>query len=92
MELKEAYRNERFKVLNVSLNLGEAMPLHAASSDAFVIAKKGKGKIGFADREVILSQGETILIKANEPHKMEILEDFSSSIILEPDAKINFVS
>ncbi|HTM67227.1 MAG TPA: cupin domain-containing protein [Flavipsychrobacter sp.] len=91
MEMKEAYRNERFKVLNVSLNFGEAMPLHQASSDAFIIGRKGKGKISFADREVFLSAGETVLIKANEPHKMDILEDFSSSIILEPDAKINFV-
>jgi len=91
MEMKEAYRNERFKVLNVSLAFGEAMPLHAASSDAFIIGRKGKGKISFADREVILSAGETVLIKAREPHKMDIIEDFSSSIILEPDAKIEFV-
>lgn len=91
MEIKETFRNEHFKVLNVTLNLGEAMPLHEASSDAYVISKKGKGKISFTDREVILSQGESILIKAHEPHKMEIFEDFNSSVILEPNAKINFV-
>lgn len=91
MEMKEAYKCERFKVLNVSLLAGETMPLHKASSDVFVINRKGKGKISFADREVVLSEGDSILIKANEPHKMEILENFSSSIILEPDAQINFV-
>lgn len=91
MEMNEVYKNERFKVLNVVLNMGEAMPLHEATSDAFIIGRKGKGKITFKDRQVVLSQGETLLIKAHEPHKMDILEDFSSSIILEPEAKINFV-
>jgi len=91
MEMKESYRNERFKVLNVSLNLGESMPLHKATSDAYVIAKKGKGKVSFSDREVVLSQGDSLLIKAQEQHKMNILEDFSASIILEPEANIEFV-
>ena len=90
MEMKEVYSNDRYKVLSVLLNMGEAMPLHHATSDAFIIGKKGKGKITFADRQVILSQGDTLLIKANEPHKMEILEDFSSCIILDHDGRINF--
>ena len=88
--MKEVYSNDQFKVLSVTLNLGEAMPLHHATSDAFIIGKKGKGRITFADRQVILSQGETLLIKANEPHKMEILEDFSSCIILGIEGRINF--
>lgn len=91
MEMKEVYSNDSYKVLSVSLSKGEAMPLHEATSDAFLIGKKGRGKISFADRQVTLSQGETLLIKAHEQHRMEILEDFSSCIILEPDAIINFV-
>lgn len=90
MEMKEVYGNEQYKVLSVTLNIGEAMPLHHATSDAFIIAKKGKGKISFADRQVILSQGETLLIKANEPHKMDILEDFSSCVILSAQGRIDF--
>lgn len=88
--MKEVYGNDRYKVLSVTLSVGEAMPLHHATSDAFIIGKKGKGKISFTDREVILAQGDTLLIKACEPHRMEILEDFSSCIILENDARINF--
>ena len=89
--MKEVYSNDKYKVLNVTLNIGEKMPLHEATSDAFLIGKKGKGRITFADRIVELCQGETLLIKAHEQHKMEILEDFSSSIILENDGKINFI-
>lgn len=91
MEMKEAFRNDHYKVLQVSLNYGESMPQHQATSDTFVINRKGKGRISFTDREVLLSQGETLLIKANEPHQMEIIEDFSATIILEPEAQINFV-
>ena len=90
MEMKEVYSNEQYKVLSVMLNVGEAMPLHYATSDAFIIGKKGKGKISFADRHVLLSQGETLLIKANEPHSMEIIEDFSSCVILSAAGRINF--
>ncbi len=91
MPLKESFRNDSYKVLEVTFKKGEGMPLHKASSDAFVINRKGTGKITFEDREVLLSQGDTVLIKANEPHKMDILEDFNASIILEPNASIDFV-
>lgn len=88
--MKEVFANTKYKVLRVALNVGESMPLHHATCNAFVINNKGKGKISFSDREVILSQGESILIPANEPHKMEILEDFISFIILDSDGHIDF--
>ncbi|WP_018614496.1 cupin domain-containing protein [Segetibacter koreensis] len=90
MEMKEVYKNDLYKILSVSLNVSEAMPLHYATSDAFIIVKKGKGRISFADRQVTLMQGESLLIKANETHKMEILEDFSANVILNAEARINF--
>jgi quercetin dioxygenase-like cupin family protein len=90
MEMKEIYCNEKYKVLAVTLNVGEKMPLHEATSDAFLICRKGKGRITFKDRIVDLSVGETLLIKAHEKHQMEILEDFCSCITLENDGKIKF--
>jgi hypothetical protein len=32
-----------------------------------------------------------LLIKANEPHQMQVLEDFYSNIILETDGRISFI-
>jgi len=90
MEMKEIYNCDHYKVLNVKLNVGEKMPLHQATSNAFIICKKGKGRITFSDRVVDVCENETLLIKANEQHKMEILEDFCSNIILEGDGKITF--
>ncbi len=90
MEMKEIHRSDRYKVLSVTLKVGEQMPLHEASSDAFVILKKGKGRVSFADRQVELCAGETLLIRAHDQHRMEVLEDFSSCIILDSDARIEF--
>ena len=91
MEMKEIYNCDKYKVLNVELNVGEKMPLHEATSDAFIICRKGKGLITFSDRVVDIFQSETLLIKAHEQHKLEIIEDFSACIILENDGKINFI-
>jgi quercetin dioxygenase-like cupin family protein len=91
MEMKEIYSCDHYKVLNVILNAGEKMPLHEATSNAFLICKKGKGRITFSDRVVDVCANDTLLLKANEQHQVEILEDFCSSVILEADGKINFI-
>lgn len=49
--------------------------------------QKGKGRITFFDRIVDVRQGETLLISANEQHKLEVLEDFCSCITLENDGR-----
>lgn len=91
MEMKEVYSCNKYKVLHVTLNMGEKMPLHEATSDAFLICKKGKGRITFKDRVVDVSIGDTLLIKSHQQHKLEILEDFAACITLENDGKINFI-
>lgn len=91
MEMNEVYNCDDYKVLNVVLNVGEKMPLHEASSDAFVICKKGKGRVTFSDKVVDICANETLLIKANEPHQLEVLEDFCSNIILGSSGRIRFL-
>lgn len=89
--MTEVYSCDKYKVLNVALNVGEKMPLHKATSDAFLICKKGKGKITFSDRMVDIRQGETLLINKNEQHTLEVIDDFCSCVILENDGRINFI-
>lgn len=89
--MNEVYNCDDYKVLNVVLNVGEKMPLHEASSDAFVICKKGKGRVTFSDKVVDICANETLLIKANEPHRLEVLEDFCSNIILGSSGRIRFL-
>ncbi|HMU97807.1 MAG TPA: cupin domain-containing protein [Chitinophagales bacterium] len=91
MNFTEVHKNENYKVTEVFLELGEKMPLHQATSNAFVICRNGKSKLTFFDKTLVLSQGESILIQANDPHELEVLENFSASIIMDPDAKIDFL-
>lgn len=91
MEMKQLYNGNYYKVMEVTLNDGEAMPLHHATSDAFIIVKEGSGKIIFSDSEVDLQQGSTQLIAANKEHRLQINENFKACIILAPDAAIKFL-
>ena len=91
MEMKQLFSNSHYKVLEVSLNNGESMLLHKATSDAFIIVKKGAGKIIFVDREIQLMQGATQLIPANEQHQLTINDDFNACIILASQAEIKFI-
>jgi len=90
MEMKQIYSSEHYKIMNVLLNEGESMPRHRATSDAFIIVQKGKGKLSFDDRAVELQQGSTQQIPANAPHKLEIMEDFSACVIMAKEAEIKF--
>ncbi len=91
MGMKQLFSNNYYKVMEVALNSGEALPLHKASSDAFIIVKEGSGKIIFADHEVELHQGSTQLIPANEEHRLQIHETFNACIILASDGAIKFL-
>ncbi len=89
--MKQLYSNNYYKVMEVALNGGEAMPLHQATSDAFIIVKEGSGKVIFSDNEVELHQGLTLLIPANKEHRLQINETFNACIILAHDAAIKFL-
>ena len=58
--MKKLFSNNYYKVMEVALNVGETMPLHKATSDAFIIVKEGSAKIIFSDVEVELHQGSTL--------------------------------
>lgn len=89
--MKEIYAGEHFKVKEVILSSGQVMPEHRATSDAFVIVKKGMGRLIFSDSEVELKPGTTVLIPARQPHKMEITEDFNACVVFEKDGEIQFL-
>ncbi|CAN5534229.1 hypothetical protein BH11BAC2_BH11BAC2_16590 [soil metagenome] len=66
------------------------MPNHKATSDAFVIVKKGKGVIIFGDKEIELQQDSTQLISANANHTLEVMEHFSACIVFPIEGEIEF--
>lgn len=90
MEIVEVDSNDQYKVLSVSLQAGEEIPLHHATSDALLIGRKGTGRIIFADRQITISQGDSLMIKADELHRLDIKEDFSSYLVLDLNGVIKF--
>lgn len=91
MEIKKVFEGNSFKIMNVTLNKGENIPKHKATSIAFIIVKKGNGKIIFDDKEIELKQDSTQLIPANENHTLEVMEDFSASIVFPIEGEIEFI-
>ncbi|MDQ6890704.1 MAG: cupin domain-containing protein [Bacteroidota bacterium] len=89
--MKQLFSNNYYKVMEVALNGGEAMPLHQATSDAFIIVKDGSGKIIFSDNEIELHQGSTQLIPANTQHRLQVHDAFKACIILASEAAIKFL-
>lgn len=89
--MKQLFSNNYYKVMEVSLNAGEAMPQHQSTSDAFIIVQEGSGKIIFSDNEVELHQGSTQLIPANKEHMLQVHDVFKACVILAPDAAIKFL-
>ena len=92
MEMKQLFGNSQYKVMDVALNAGEGMPLHKATSDAFVIVKEGTGKIIFADKEVELSQGTAVHIPANKVHKLQVNDKFNACVVFAAESEINFLN
>lgn len=90
MEMKEIHANAAYKILRVTLAKGEEMPRHYASSDAFLIVEKGKANVRLLKKEEVLAQGTTLHIPADEPHNLQVLEDFIAYVVLAADAQIQF--
>jgi mannose-6-phosphate isomerase-like protein (cupin superfamily) len=91
MEMKQLFSNSHYKILEVWLKKDELMPLHKATSDAFIIVKSGTGKIIFDDSEVELFQGVTQLIPEDKHHKLQVTGTFNACIILASQAEIKFL-
>lgn len=87
MEFKQEYKNDHFRAVRLILNKEEQLPDHKTASEALLIVVNGKAKIHFSEREILLEQGITFTIPANEIHKVEAIEDFSAIIIFPTNKK-----
>lgn len=89
MKLEEVYGGKSYKVLNAQVPTGGVMPEHYATSDAFVIVRKGEANINFMDgTKANIKEGTTYLIPGNKQHNLEVVKDFDAIIVIGPEAKI----
>jgi quercetin dioxygenase-like cupin family protein len=91
MEMQEYFKNDVYKVLHAMLKKGEVMPRHVATTDSYMIVKSGKGRISFDTEAIDLVCDSTQLIPANQPHQLEILEDFDACIVMASAGQIQFL-
>ena len=89
--IKQLYNNDHYKVMEVSLNSGEGLSQHKATSEAFLIVQQGTGKIIFSDNEVELQQGSTVVIPADKEHSLEVNDLFRACVIFPTGAGIKFL-
>ncbi|MCO5249088.1 MAG: hypothetical protein M9887_09090 [Chitinophagales bacterium] len=91
MKNDRIYKGENFKVLKIEIQKGEFFPVHNSTEDVFIFINKGKCKFSFEQKESsTLSIGECLIIRANEHHRVDALEDSEISIVIQSDGKIAF--
>lgn len=72
--------------LSISLfafDKGEGLSTHSAPGDAMVYVTEGSVKINIGDDiEIVLSEGETVVMPSNTPHALHALEKFKMMLIV----------
>lgn len=61
---------------------GEGLSEHSAPFDALVIGLAGQGVVTISGNPYEISAGEAILMPANEPHGIKVIEDFKMLLIM----------
>ncbi len=65
-----------------SFDKGESLSEHTAPFDALVYVFDGKAEISISGEKFLLSNGNMIIMPANEPHALIALEKFKMMLIM----------
>ncbi len=66
---------ERLMVAMIELKAGAIVPTHQHENEQLSYCTSGSMRFTFPDRELVLQQGEVLLIPGGLPHSAEMLED-----------------
>lgn len=90
MGLEKIYGNRGCKVMKAEIPAGSRMPVHHATSEAFVMVTKGKAELIYSDKEEPLHAGIQVCIPKGKPHTLQVTEDFEAFIVIGGAASIEF--
>lgn len=65
-----------------AFDLDQTLSEHTAPYDALVIVIEGSVKIKISGREVLLDEGQMIIMPANQPHALEAVTRFQMILIM----------
>lgn len=80
-----------FKVLQVTGSEGMTMPQHISTKEAVVTVQKGSAMLKINGNEHLLTQHQSFVIPAGEPHSLTIKENFQAVAVMATDSEIKFV-
>ncbi len=61
---------------------GRGLSEHTAPFDALVLIIDGEAEVSISSRPIRLTQGETIIMPANEPHSLRALKRFKMMLVM----------
>jgi quercetin dioxygenase-like cupin family protein len=74
----------RVSVAKFSLARGTAVPSHAHENEQVSYVVRGALKFRFSDRDVMVRDGEVIVIPGNVPHGVDVVEDSEAIDVFTP--------
>ena len=79
---KTLAQNYHVSITLFSFDKGEEISTHKSDGDALVTCLDGVGLITIDDKEYILHEGESIVMKANHPHAVSGKEKFKMLLVV----------
>ena len=75
-------KNRNGNITLFAFDKGENLSEHTAPFDATVIIIEGSAKITIDGKDVLLKEGQMIIMPANIPHALEAIEPFKMLLIM----------
>lgn len=90
MGIEKILGRKEYQVMKANIPAGSRMPVHYATSEAFVMVTKGTAELIFSDRQQDLEAGMHVIIAERKPHTLKIRSDFEAFIVIGGSATIEF--
>lgn len=75
-------KDHKGTVTTFAFSKGEGLSEHSAPYDALVVNLGGEGAVVISGKTHLLSEGEAIIMPANEPHAIKAMSDFKMLLIM----------
>lgn len=91
-QVKISKSGKEFKILNVTGTNGSTMASHFSTGEAILSVMRGEALLKLGEKEIHLLPGELVIIPAEEPHTLAILNEFEANVIMAIDSEIKFLN
>ena len=79
---REILKKETGTVTVFAFDKGQGLSEHTAPFDALVIIMDGRAEVQISGKTTIVSQGEFIIMPANQPHALKAVKRFKMMLVM----------